>query len=157
MAAVAVVSMSIGGVAFAESASAGKPSWAGKPVSMAKPPKPVKATGGEPCSVEQANLTNAQAKLDWFAQRFATETTAVAKSKKAVASAKKSSKARAQKALVAAKADLAQATRDRQAQLGRVAAATAALEACQAGTPSSNPTTDPTDVPTDVPTDSATD
>ena len=89
-----------------------------------------------PCSKQQARLDRAQAKLDWITAKFAAQSAKLKGDRKTVAATKGSAKAQAKKALAADKVRKAKTAKAKKAQVKRVAHATAALEKCQAATPS---------------------
>lgn len=110
---VASAALTVGGVSYATAASAADDSSA-------------------PCATEQAHLDKAQAKLDALTQKFAAKSAKVKKDKKAVAAAKGSAKAQAEKALHADKVKKAKVKKAKKAQLKRVEHDTALLQKCQA-------------------------
>ena len=96
--------------------------------------------GHTACRNQQAQLDRAQAKLDWFSAKLAAQTAKVKSDRRAVASSKGSEKGKAKKALAADKAKKAHTAKAKKAQVQRVAHATAALQKCTAGQPTSTPT-----------------
>lgn len=112
---VATAALSIGGVTVASTATASN-----------------HGSASAPCATQQTQLNRAQSKLDALTAKFAAESAKVKKDQRAVAATKGSAKARAEKALHAAKAEKATVAAAKKAQVQRVAHATAALNKCLA-------------------------